>query len=322
MKALVTGGTGFIGSHVVDCLVENGQNVRVFSRKAEVPERWKGDRVEVFRGDLEDFTSVISAMEGIDVLYHIGEIKNVTRVASEKNVKLVELLIENLGRKGVKRFVFISSITVAGIPSEIPATEETKPKILFSDHYTSYKRKCEELISEKISGHEHVIVRPAPVYGPGSRYLGKLLEALEKLGSVGFPFIGNAKNNAPLIYVKDLAKAICLSGTRDNISGQTFILTDGLRHSWFDFFKEITDLLSTKLRIVSIPPILLKLPAVPFDLFSGILGIELDPLHYLDYFSRDIYFDNSRARNLLDWRPEFTLAAGVREMVSSYKKNS
>ena len=131
MKALVTGGTGFIGSYVVDCLVENRQNVRVFSRKAEVPERWRGKRVEIYRGDLEDFASVISAMEGIDVLYHIGEIKNVTRVASEKNVKLVELFIENLGRKGVKRFVFVSSITVAGIPSEIPREGRNKAEDTF-----------------------------------------------------------------------------------------------------------------------------------------------------------------------------------------------
>lgn len=320
MKALVTGGTGFIGSHVVDCLLKNGESVRVFSRKTEMPERWEGRGVEVFRGNLEDFPSVINAMDGIDVFYHIGEIKNVTRVAAEKNTKLLELIIENLGEKGVKRFVFVSSITVAGIPSEIPANEETEPKVLFTDHYTSYKRKCEELISEKIAGCEYAIVRPAPVYGPGSRYLGRLVEALEKLGPVGFPFVGNAKNNAPLIYVKDLAKAIYLSGTKDDISGRMFILTDGTRHSWLDFFKAITDLLDIKLRIVSIPPILLKLPAVPFDLLSGILGIELDPLHYLNYFSRDIYFDNSRAKDLLGWRPEFTLSTGVREMVSSYKK--
>jgi nucleoside-diphosphate-sugar epimerase len=320
MKALVTGGTGFIGSHVVDCLLKSGESVRVFSRKTGMPERWEGRGVEVFRGNLEDFASVIKAMDGTDVFYHIGEIKNITRFAAEKNIRLLELIIGNLRKKGVKRFVFVSSITVAGIPSDIPATEETEPKVLFTDHYTSYKRKSEKIISEKIDGCEYTIVRPAPVYGPGSRYMGRLIEALERLGPIGFPFVGNAKNNAPLIHVKDLAKAIYLAGTKDGISGRMFILTDGTRHSWLDFFKSITDLLDIKLRIISIPPILLKLPAVPFDLLSGMLGIELDPLHYLNYFSRDIYFDNSRAKDLLGWRPEFILPAGVREMVSSYTK--
>jgi nucleoside-diphosphate-sugar epimerase len=321
MKALVTGGTGFIGSHLVDCLLEDGQDVRVFSRKTAAPERWEKAGIDVVQGDLEDSASVIAAMDGIDVFYHVGEIKNITRISADKNVRLVEAIAENLGGKQIKRFVFVSSITVAGIPSEISAAEETRPKVVFSDHYTVYKRKCEELLSAMPSGCEYVIVRPAPVYGPGSRYLGRLVKAIEKLGPVGFPFVGDARNNAPLIYVKDLAKAIFLSGTKDGISGRIFHITDGVRHSWFDFFKEIADNLKTKLRIVPIPSILLKLPAVPFDLFSGILGIELDPVHYLNYFSSDIYFDNARATRLLDWRPEFGLPAGVREMVDSYKSS-
>ena len=318
-KALVTGGTGFIGSHVVDCLLEDGQEVRVFSRKTAAREREERAGVEVFRGDLEDAASVIEAMEGIEVFYHVGEIKNITRIAADKNLRLVETIVENLSEKKIKRFVFVSSITVAGIPSETPATEETRPKIVFSDHYTAYKRTCEELLAARPAECEWVIVRPAPVYGPGSRYLGRLIDAIEKLGPVGFPFVGNARNNAPLIYVEDLAKAIFLSGTKDDISGRTFNVTDGVRHSWFDFFQETANNLNTKLRIVPIPSILLKLPAVPFDLLAGILGIELDPVHYLNYFSRDIYFDNSRATRLLGWRPEFGLAAGVREMVNSYK---
>jgi nucleoside-diphosphate-sugar epimerase len=319
MKALVTGGTGFIGSHLVDCLLENGRNVRVFSRKTAIPLRWEQAGVEVFRGDLEDPASVLEAMEGIDLFYHAGEIKNITRLSADKNIRLVEAITENLGGKQIKRMVFVSSLTVAGIPSEIPAAEGTRPEIVFSDHYTVYKRKCEELLSTMPAGCECVIVRPAPVYGPGSRYLGRLVEAIGKVGPLGFPFVGNARNIAPLIYVKDLAKALFLSGTRDGISGRTFNLTDGLRHSWADFFQEIANNLNTRLRIVPIPAILLKLPAVPFDLLSGILGIELDPVHYLNYFSRDIYFDNSLAAQLLGWRPEFGLTAGVREMVNSYR---
>jgi nucleoside-diphosphate-sugar epimerase len=319
MKALVTGGTGFIGSHLVDCLLENGQGVRVFSRKTAVPERWAKAGIDVVQGNLEDSASVVAAMDGIDTFFHVGEIKNITRISAEKNVRLVEAILENLSGKRITRFVFVSSITVAGIPSETPATEDTTPKIVFSDQYTVYKRKCEELLSAMPAGCECVIVRPSPVYGPGSRYLGRLIKTIEKLGPVGFPFVGNARNNAPLIYVKDLAKAILLSGTKADISGRTFHITDGVRHSWFDFFQEIANNLNTKLRIVPIPSILLKLPAVPFDLLSGILGIELDPVHYLNYFSRDIYFDNARATRLLDWRPEFGLPAGVREMVNSYR---
>jgi nucleoside-diphosphate-sugar epimerase len=319
MKALVTGGTGFIGSAVVDRLVEAGHSVRIFSRNDYIPERLKGKDVEIFKGDLGEPGSVVDAVSGMDIFYHIGEIKNITRAASEKNVKLVEHITRALDKAGVRRLVFVSSLTVSGIPSRTPADENTPPQTILKDHYTSYKRKCEELIVSSSSGFEYSIVRPAPVYGPGSRYLPRLIRTLEKIGPLGLPFIGNAKNNAPLIYVKDLARAVYLTGIEGAAAGEIFNLTDGIPHSWFDFFNEIAGDLGKKVRILPLPPMLLKLPALPLDLFSGFFGLEFDPVNYLNYFSRDIFFSNKKACELLPWEPEYTLEEGIREMVQSYR---
>jgi nucleoside-diphosphate-sugar epimerase len=318
MKALVTGGTGFIGSQVVERLLEAGHLVRVLSRRQTSAEKWKNGHVETIRGDLEAPETVLTAMEGTDIFYHIGEIKNITKAASEKNIRLMKRVIEGIGSTGVKRIVFVSSITVAGIPSETPANEDTVPATVLTDHYTSHKRECERLLAGNTGGVEYAIVRPAPVYGPGSRYLGRLIEAVEKIGPIGLPFAGNARNKAPLIHVMDLAKAIYLSGVRTAASGQVFNLTDGLDHSWRDFLACIAECLGRRLRIIPLPPVLLKMPAVPLDLISGFLGFEIDPLHYLDYFSKDIFFDNARAQDLLDWKPEYELEAGVREMTDWY----
>ncbi len=318
MKVLVTGGTGFIGSVVVDLLLQEGHSVRLFSRKDEIPERLKGKSAEIFHGDLKDFLSVVRAMEGMDLFFHIGEIKTFNETASLNNVKLMEHIIAGMREKEVKRLVFISSITVAGIPSAIPAGEETEPDVVLEDHYTSYKRTCEKLILSSLAGR-HAIIRPALVYGPGSRYMGRFINAVDKFGPFGFPFIGNATNLAPLIYVKDLAKAIYLSGLLPSASGQVFNLTDGFRHSWLDFLTSIAELLGRKLRIMSIPPLLLKIPAIPLDILSGMVGIKIDPVHYVNYFSKDLLFDNSKARDLLQWNPEFSLADGVKEMIKFYR---
>lgn len=319
MKVLVTGGTGFVGGGVVDLLVGENHEVRLFSRRSSLPERWAGRAVEVFHGDLEDFSSIFMAMEGIEVFYHIGEIKNTTKAAARKNVKLVERITDSLSDKGVRRLVFVSSITVAGIPSSVPATEETAPDIVLDDHYTSYKRECESYIAGRSGNAQYAVVRPAPVYDPGSRYLGRAVDVLKKLGPRGLPFPGDARNLAPLIYVKDLARAICLSGTRDEAADQIFNITDGVRHSWFDFISAVMELLDRRLRIVPLPSFLFKFPSFFLDLFSGIFGFELDLQHYLDFFSRDVFFDNERARKLLAWEPEYTgLAAGVKEMLRGY----
>jgi nucleoside-diphosphate-sugar epimerase len=318
MKVLVTGGTGFIGINVVDLLLQEGYSVRLFSRKRELPEALKGKDAEIFRGDLKDFFSVVRAMEGIDLFFHIGEIKNLNEAASLNNVRLMEHIIAAMREIKVQRLVFISSLTVAGIPSAIPADEETRPDVAFEDHYTSYKRACEKLIMSSLNGR-YAIIRPAPVYGPGPGYMGRFINAIDKFGPIGFPFIGNAENLAPLIYVKDLAKAIYLSGLRPSASGQVFNLTDGFRHSWLDFLTSIADLVGRKLRIMSIPPFLLKIPAIPLDILSGMIGIKIDPLQYVNFFSKDLLFDNSKARNLLGWNPEFSLKDGVGEMVKFYR---
>ena len=317
MKALVTGGTGFIGRRVVERLLAERHSVRLFSRNRTLPESLKGRDVELFKGDLEKPETVVAAMEGREVFYHIGEVRNTSKAAAERNVRVVEAILANLARAGVKRFVFVSSITVSGIPSAIPADEETKPGIVLNDHYTSYKRRCEELISAAPA--DFAILRAATTYGPGSRYLGKFIGMLETIGPFGLPFIGNARNVAPLIYVEDLARAVYLSGMKPAASRQTFILTDSLRHTWLDFFTETAGAVGKKVRIFPVPTLLLKLPSIPFSLFADIFGFEFDLSGYVEFFSRDLYFDNAKARNLLDWQAEYSLADGVREMVRSYK---
>lgn len=319
MKALVTGGTGFIGSHVVDLLVQNGHSVRLFSRKPAMPERLNGKGVTVFPGDLEAPESVLDAMEGMDVFFHAGELKNTTRSASARNVRLVEKIAGHLVEAKVKRFVFISSITVAGIPPEVPADEETEPEIVLRDQYTEYKRACERVIAEKSGGAAFAVVRPAFVYGPRSRYLGRMIGTVKRFGPLGLPFIGNAKNLAPFVQVQDLAAAVYLAGTKPEAAGKTFNITDGQGESWLDFLEAVAAPFNRPLRVIPVPPFVALAPAAFGDFLSGIFGVAADLRSYVSYFSRNVHFGNDRAVSVLGWRPAYTdLAAGVREMVEWY----
>lgn len=318
MKALVTGGTGFIGRHVVQRLVDEGHAVRVLSRRPPPAADEQGP-LEFFEGDLRDVSSVLRAMGGRDVLFHVGEIKNVTSLAAERNVRLMEHIIDAADAEGLGRIVFISSVSVAGIPLEVPATEETRPSVVLADYYTAYKRRCEELLAA--SSCEYSVIRPAPVYGPGSRYLGRLVNAIDRIGPLGFPFLGNGRNIAPLVYVKDLARAITLAGTKPAARRETFNLTDGERHSWLDFFGSIADCLGRQFRIIPLPPLAFTVPGLLLDLFSGALGMRWDLSSYLSFLTKDLLFDNRKARELLAWAPEFTLAQGVAEMVKHCRED-
>ena len=318
MKALVTGGTGFVGSPVVDRLLADGHAVRLLSRRAVTPGRYQGKSVDVVRGDLRDFSSVVSAMNGADLFFHAGEIRNVTQAASEENVRLVENITRHLASQKIQRFVFVSSLTVAGIPSALPANEETTPDVVLHDHYTEYKRRAEEIVREMSGASEFAVIRPAPVYGPGSRYLGKLVKAIEMFGPVGIPFIGSAANIAPLVHVQDLARAIVRAGTKPEAAGQVFNITDGMGHTWGDLFRAVAEAAGRSVRIFPVPALLLKFSTLPFDLLSGFFGMRLDPAAYVEYFSRDLLFDTSRARALLGWSPGYSLSDGIKEMVDFY----
>lgn len=319
MKAIVTGGTGFIGSHVVDILVQNGHSVRLFSRKAEMPERLNSSDVELVQGNLKDHDSVLDAMEGMDVIFHIGEIKNTSRTAAERNTRLVERMVDHLSQTKFSRFVFISSLSVAGIPSEFPADEETKPSIVLKDHYTEYKRASERIIAERCPRAAYCIIRPAIVYGPRSRHLGRLIELVKRLGPLGLPLVGKARNLAPFVQVQDLAAAIYLAGTVEAATGKTFNITDGQAESWFDFFESMAA--GRPLRILPIPPILARMPALLGDILSGVFGAAADFSSYVSYLSRDVHFSNRHAVAVLGWKPAYTdIAVGVGEMIDWYSQ--
>jgi nucleoside-diphosphate-sugar epimerase len=321
MKALVTGGTGFVGRYVVDALLAEGHRVSVFSRRGELPDALRDAGAECVQGDLRDFPSVEGALAGMEAVFHVGEIKPVTSPSAAKmNVELVSFMAERMRGEGVRRFVFVSTISAAGVPSETPADEDTEPALLMHDNYTEYKRKCEGLLAEGAKEFEHVILRPAPVVGAGSRYLDAFLRVMEKLAPLGIPFPGGGKSLAPFVQVRDLARAITLAGVREEAAGMVFHLTDGMRHTWHDFFRITAGALGKKLRMIPLPGGLISPPARLLGILPGLFGLELDPGGYVEFFTRDLHFTNARAERLLGWRPDYTLEEGVKEMVSSFGK--
>lgn len=321
MKAFVTGGTGFIGSHVVDLLLEHGHSVRLLSRKPDIPAWWKDRDLSISAGDLREPGPVIEAMQGTDVVFHIGEVRSTTAGNAAMNAGLVERMVIALKASGVKRLVFVSSVTVAGIPLAIPGNEDTPASVVLRDQYTEYKRKAEEIIRQSSGGVEYAIVRPGVVYGPRSRHLGSLVDAIRRFGPLGLPFIGSGTNLMPLIQVKDLARAIYLAGTVSAAAGRTLNITDGERRTWLAFFSAIAEAQGKRFRLIPVHPALAKVPAMFMDLFTGVFGQSLDLPSYVTYASRDVHFGNGLARSILGWEPAYIdLRDAARDMVAWYAK--
>jgi UDP-glucose 4-epimerase len=221
LKALVTGGAGFIGSHLVDYLIENGKSVRVLdnlvSGSMENLRKWENSpRLEVCVVDLLDKAAVIDAMNGCDEVYHLAANPEVNAKNASpedhfrQNIEATYNLLEAMRKSGQQKFIaFTSSSTVYGEATQIPTKESYGPLVPIS-LYGASKLACEALLSSYASmyGFRAIIYRLANVVGPRSNhgvtydFVHKLLKNPEEL-----EVLGDGSQSKSYLYVDD-----CITG--------------------------------------------------------------------------------------------------------------
>jgi UDP-glucose 4-epimerase len=191
MRVLVTGGAGFIGSHIVDRLVRDGYRVRVVDnlssgRVENIKHHLESNSVELIVGDLKDPQIALRAVEGVDVVFHFAANPEV-RVSTtnpemrfNKNIVATFNLLEAMRRKNVKKLVFASSSPVYGEPEEIPVDENAPMRPV--SVYGASKAACEALIHaySKLYGIKAVVLRYANVIEPRLRH-GVVWDFINKL---------------------------------------------------------------------------------------------------------------------------------------------
>jgi UDP-glucose 4-epimerase len=221
--ALVTGGAGFIGSHLVDRLVSEGWRVRVLDnfstgRMENVEHHVNSQVVEVVRGDLKDLKCVEKALEGVDVVFHFAanpEVRVSTtnpEVHFNENVVATFNLLEAMRRRGVKEVVFASSSSVYGEPDEIPVGEEAPVRPV--SVYGASKAACESLIHaySKLYGIKAVILRYANVVGPRLKH-GVVYDFVVKLkrNPSELEVLGDGKQVRSYVHVDDAVEATLIA---------------------------------------------------------------------------------------------------------------
>jgi len=221
--ALVTGGAGFIGSHLVDRLVSEGWRVRVLDnfsagRLENVEHHVNGGEAEVVRGDLKDLEVVESAVEGVDVVFHFAanpEVRVSTtnpEIHFNENVVATFNLLEAMRREGVREVVFASSSSVYGEPDEIPVGEDAPVRPV--SVYGASKAACESLIHaySKLYGIKAVILRYANVVGPRLRH-GVVWDFVNKLrrNPSELEVLGDGKQVRSYVHVEDAVEATMIA---------------------------------------------------------------------------------------------------------------
>ncbi len=317
MKALVTGGTGFVGHHLIDALLRRGDSVTALVRTPAKASGLAERGVRLVAGDLSDAASMTDAARNQDVVYHLAGL-----VAARNEAEFLAVnrdgaarLAAAAGGVSKARIVLVSSMAAAGPAargSRLSGTEPARP-------VTAYGRsKLAGEAAIKAGPLPWTIVRPPAVYGPFDTEMFRLFKAA-KLGVV--PLFGDGTQELSLIYGPDLAAALAAAGASEATTGVTYyachpeILTSG-------------SLVAAVGSAVGMKPRLVHLPrwsaALALGLISGVARLRgratlLTPDKARDFFAPAWTADPSPLEAAAGWRAEHDFESGAAATADWYR---
>ena len=317
--ALVTGASGFVGSHLVSALAEEQVPVRCLLR-ASSSRRWlPEDRCQIAFGALDDPRALREALSGVPLVFHLAGITSALSREEYFRVNLggTRALVEAMREQAPEALlVFCSSLAAAGpAPGGRPLVETDPPHPI--GPYGESKLAAERLVAG--SGLRHVVVRPPAVYGPRDRDI----LAVFRLAARGVaPRFGPAEQRLSLVHVRDLAQGL-LRAARQGAGRGVFYVSDGEAHSWRAVVGAIASALGRRVRPVRIPLLLAATAAHASRLLSRASGKRplLTPERVRDLAQADWTCDDSRARAELGYRSHVRLGEGMRETAEWYRAN-
>lgn len=296
MKVLVTGGSGFIGSHVVDKLIEKGIEVRIYDG---IMPTFRND-VEFYQGSILDTTALGFAMSGIDAVFHLAAVADVKDVYNEPyyseniNVRGTLNILETLRKSKLKRLIYGSTTWVYSEASDRSVDENTplnSPAHLYTATKLASEYYCQSY--SKLYGINVTILRYGIPYGPRSRD-----------GAVIPIFVSKVLNNEPLTITGDGQQFRKFVYVGDLAEGNVLALKDIAKNKIYnlDGKEEVS----------------IKQIAETIKRVLGEVKIEYAPVRPGDFSGKDV--SSALAKKELGWEPRISFEEGVRRYIKWYKE--
>lgn len=302
MKILITGATGFLGSHLTRRMLDGGHQVRILCRPTSSLARLRGLVVEKFIGDVTDPVTLPAAIDNCDWVIHAAANMNYWRGEEDWQMKVNVVGTRNVARTareaGVKRFLHVSSVAAIGIPTDSePATEQFEFNLEGSGlaYHLSKHRAEMEVLDEVSLGLDAVIANPASIQGH-QRTIA-LINSVRRRPIVPCFSGGNC-----IVDVEDVVEGIAAALTRGK-SGERYIL-GGENLTFRQFGQKAAHALHLRRRFVAIPPIATALGSAILEPWARLRNRPPKLSHMVHYCAnRFQYFDSTKAREALGYTP-------------------
>jgi len=323
MKVLVTGGTGFTGSHLVKRLLGDGSEVKVLARPASNTAFLKDLGVEIIPGDISDRDSVNRAVKGTDKVFNIAAAYREAKLPEASywavNFEGTKNIIDACMKYSVSRLVHCSTIGVVSSVDKPPSNESAP----YSPDDIYQRSKCaaekEVLKSVRDEGLPASVIRPCAIYGPGDL---RLLKMFRMIAKKKFYIFGSGKALYHMVYIDDLVSGFILASEKDNSIGEVFII-GGAKYTTIN---ELSGIIADEFG-VELPKV--HFPFKPIEILSVLMEYAYKPFkkepplyrRRIAFFKKDRAFDISKAKNILGYVPAFDLKEGVHLTARWYLEN-
>lgn len=315
MKALVTGATGFIGSHLTAALIREGLDVSCLVRTTSNLRYLEGLNVKLREGDCADGQSLVDAVKGVDYVFHLA---GLTKACSEEdyynaNVKGTENIIKAVVKNNpdIKRFVYLSSLAAAG-PSLDGKPLKEDCELMPVSLYGKTKLEGEKIVTAHMDKIPVTVIRPPAVYGPRD---GDLLVFFKMVKSGIVPYWGKCYYS--FLYVEDLINGIILATLNKEAAGEIFFLTDGNIYSSDDIIEAISDALRKKPLKLVMPKFVMSLLGFISEKAKGLSIISTDRIK--DMKHSHWICDTHKAKVMLKYEPKVKIKEGARWTADWYR---
>lgn len=312
-RVLLTGGTGFLGSHVAELLVEAGHDVRATVRVTSDTGWLDPLPLETVIADLEDPASLGAALEDIDVVAHVGGVT----IASDRqtydrvNALGTASLAAAAGAVGVERFVYTSSLAARG-PDD--ADGPVSP-------YGRSKRGGEERLAELIAAGQApkdvVVLRPGGIYGPRDPDM----LALFKMAARGLLVLPAVEGRLQPVHVEDVARAVVLAIECESTGSDPLPVASAGVHSWSDVGEALEAAVGRSIRTLRVPPGMFLAAGAAGELAGRLLrkAPSFDRRRARDLTQRSFTTEIDTTRRALGWTPKLDLEEGMADTVAWYR---